>query len=124
MRVTSKSEILNEFFTPQGEKIYELIGKSALTGETTRHSLAHIIIPPGKSSALHFHKNSEETYYILKGEGWMRIDQHEFSLQPGQACLIEPGEKHQVFNQGKTDLEFLAVCAPAWVPEDSFEVGE
>ena len=124
MRVIKKSEITNEFITPQGEIIYELIGKSELTGGTTRHSFAHIVIPPDKSSVLHFHKISEETYYILKGEGWMRIDQGEFSLQPGQACLIEPGEKHQIFNRGKIDLEFLAVCAPAWVPEDSFEVGE
>jgi len=122
MRVTHKNEIQNEFITPEGEIIYELIGASALRGETAHHSLAHIIIPPGKSCALHFHKKSEETYYILNGEGWMRIDQKEFSLHPGQACLIEPGENHQIFNRGQVDLEFLAVCAPAWVPEDSYEV--
>ena len=122
MRVTHKNEIQNEFITPEGEIIYELIGASALSGETTHHSLAHITIPPGKSCALHFHKISEETYYILNGEGWMRIDQEEFSLHPGQACLIEPGENHQIFNRGQVDLEFLAVCAPAWVPEDSYEV--
>jgi len=122
MRVTHKNEIQNEFITPEGEIIYELIGASALRGETTHHSLAQIIIPPGKSCALHFHKKSEETYYILNGEGWMRIDQKEFSLHPGQACLIEPGENHQIFNRGQVDLEFLAVCAPAWVPEDSYEV--
>ncbi|MCJ7717784.1 MAG: cupin domain-containing protein, partial [Anaerolineales bacterium] len=119
MRITKKNEIQNEFVTPQGEIIYELIGVSELTGETTHHSLAHIVIPSGKSCALHYHKISEETYYILNGEGWMRVDHEEFSLQPGQACLIEPGEKHQIFNRGEVDLEFLAVCAPAWVPEDS-----
>jgi len=102
MRVTNKTEIQNELITPEGEIIYELIG--------------------AKSCALHFHKISEETYYILNGQGWMKIDQQEFSLQPGQACLIEPGENHQIFNRGEVDLEFLAVCAPAWVLEDSYEV--
>ena len=122
MRVTNKSEIQNEITTPEGEIIKELIGASALTGDTTHHSLAYIIIPPGKCCALHYHKISEETYYILNGEGWMRIDQKEFSLPSGQACLVEPGEKHQIFNRGEVDLEFLAVCAPAWVAEDSYEV--
>ena len=122
MRLVSKKEIKNALTTPQGEIIFELIGKQELSGGTSKHSLAQITILPGYSSALHYHKNSEETYYILKGEGWMRIDQREISLQPGQACLIEPGEQHQIINQGKNDLEFLAICAPAWVPEDSFEV--
>ena len=81
-----------------------------------------VIIPPGKSSAPHFHKESEETYYVLSGEGWMQISEEEFSLTPGQACLIEPGEIHQIKNLGEKDLEFLAICAPAWIPEDSFEV--
>ncbi len=122
MRVVNKDQIKDELVTPQGEIILELIGKAELSGGTSKHSLAQVIIPPGKSSALHYHKISEETYYLLQGEGWMRIDQQEFSLQPGQACLIEPGEVHQIFNPGKTDLKFLAICAPAWVPEDSFEV--
>jgi len=122
MRVVQKDQIKDELLTPQGEIILELIGKGELSGGTSKHSLAHVVIPPGKSSASHYHKISEETYFILKGEGWMRIDQQEFSLQPGQACLIEPGEVHQIFNRGKTDLEFLAVCAPAWETKDSFEV--
>ena len=122
MRVVHKDQIKDELLTPQGEIILELIGKGELSGGTSKLSLALVIIPPGKSSLLHYHENSEETYFILKGEGWMRIDQQEFSLQPSQACLIEPGEVHQIFNRGESDLEFLAICAPAWVPEDSFEV--
>jgi len=122
MRLISKKEINKPLTTPQGEIIFELIGKHEQSGGTSKHSLAQVTIPPGKASSLHYHKNSEETYYILEGEGWMRIDQREFSLQPGQACLIEPAEQHQITNRGKTDLKFLAVCAPAWVPEDSFEV--
>ena len=124
MRVISKNEIFDPLTTPQGEIIFELIGEQEQSGGTSKHSLAEVTIPPGKASSLHFHKKSEETYYILEGEGWMRIDQQEFSLQPGQACLIEPGEQHQIKNQGKNDLKFLAVCAPAWVVEDSFEMEE
>jgi mannose-6-phosphate isomerase-like protein (cupin superfamily) len=34
--------------------------------------------------------------------------------------LIEPDEVHQIFNPAKENLVFLAVCVPAWQPEDSF----
>jgi mannose-6-phosphate isomerase-like protein (cupin superfamily) len=63
---------------------------------------------------------SEETYYILTGTARMVIDQHELSLSPGQACLIQPREWHQIFNPGDVDLQFLAICAPAWNAADSY----
>jgi mannose-6-phosphate isomerase-like protein (cupin superfamily) len=122
MKVREKSGIKSSLITPAGEIIYELIGKGDEAGGISSHSIAQIQIPPGKSSVLHYHQKNEESYYILRGEAWMEIDQREFALTPGQVCLIQPGEKHRIRNKGNDDLEFLAFCAPAWVPEDSFEV--
>ena len=121
MKITDKNQIGSPLRTPDGEVIYELIGKGDLAGAVSNHSLAQIQIAPGKSSALHYHKRSEEIYFILKGEGFMSLDGKEFKLIPGQACLIQPGEIHQISNQGDAELEFLAYCVPAWVPEDSFK---
>jgi mannose-6-phosphate isomerase-like protein (cupin superfamily) len=120
MFIQSKDQILNPLTQPLGETVFELIGNSPRSGEACLHSLAHIIIPPGKSSARHYHQTSEETYYILSGHGRMVVDGKEFRLQPGQACLIVAPEVHQIFNDGEIDLEFLAICAPAWSPADSF----
>ncbi len=50
----------------------------------------------------------------------MVVDAQEFQLQPGRACLIKPLEIHQISNKGVDDLEFLAVSATAWTPNDSF----
>ena len=122
MKITDKNQIQTPLITPGGEVIYELIGKGDSAGAISSHSLAQIQIAPGKSSSLHYHKSSEEIYFILNGEGSMSLDGKEFTLIPGQACLIQPGEVHQISNQGDTELEFLAYCVPAWVPEDSYEV--
>ena len=122
MKLSDKKDIGSPLVTPTGEVIFELIGKGEESGGILSHSLAQILIPPGKSSAPHFHQESEETYFILSGEGMMTLDQKQFTLKPGQACSISPGEIHQIVNQGEKDLEFLAVCVPAWTPEDSFEV--
>jgi mannose-6-phosphate isomerase-like protein (cupin superfamily) len=97
-----------------------MIGRDPEIGETTHHSFVLVVIPPGKSSSAHYHKTSEETYYVLKGVGSMVVDTQEFQLRPGQACLIQPLELHQIFNKGEDDLEFLAVSAPAWTTDDSF----
>jgi len=108
--------------TETGEIIFELIGKAVPTTPSANHSLARIIIPSGKSSEPHYHKVSQETYFILEGEGQMCVSGEEFILKPGQACHIEPEEIHRIKNQNENDLIFLAVCVPPWVPEDSFGV--
>jgi mannose-6-phosphate isomerase-like protein (cupin superfamily) len=120
MRKVRKEDICTPLIAESGEIIYEMIGRDSEIGETTHHSLVLVVIPPGKSSNAHYHKASEETYYVLKGVGSMVVETEEFRLRPGQACLIQPLEIHQIFNKGKHDLEFLAVSAPAWTPDDSF----
>jgi len=121
MRVISKNEISEPFLAPLGEQIYEMIGKPSSIGGTTNHSFVHVVIPRGKSSPKHFHKVSEETYYMLAGTAKMTIDDAKFTLLPGQAVLIMPGEIHQIFNASDDlDLEFLTVSAPAWVPDDTY----
>lgn len=122
MKITDWKEIQQPLETESGEIIYELIGNAVNDGTDPNHSLARIIIPPGKSSTTHFHKISEETYYFLEGEGQMKVNQKDFSLQAGQSCYLAPGDIHYIKNTGDVDLEFLAVCTPAWIPEDSFEV--
>jgi mannose-6-phosphate isomerase-like protein (cupin superfamily) len=120
MKVVQYDQITEPLITPSGEQISELIGKAS--GDQSNHSLAHIVIPPGKSSAPHYHQLSQESYFMLEGEGQMQVNEHQFVLKPGQVCYIEPGETHQISNQGDGDLVFLAICVPPWVPEDSFEV--
>jgi mannose-6-phosphate isomerase-like protein (cupin superfamily) len=120
MHTTSRA-LVSPLASPGGGTVFELIGRASEHGGA-RHSLAHIVIAPGGASSRHFHKVTEETYYILRGAASMTIDSQTLALGPGDTCLIGPGEVHQITNSGGDDLEFLAVCAPAWAPDDSFEV--
>ena len=115
-----QKELAFALFTPHGETIYELVGRLPEHGGTAALSLAHIVIPPGKASLAHTHKVIEETYYILRGDARVFLDNRQFNLAPSQAVLILPGQLHQIFNSGEADLEFLAICSPAWYPEDAF----
>lgn len=121
MRVITKQEIDKPFEAPLGERIYEMIGRPAELGGTSKHSLVHVVVPPGKRSPSHYHEVSEETYYILRGTALMAIDEHRWRAAPGMAFTMLPGEIHQIVNDGDEDLEFLTISAPAWVPDDTFE---
>ena len=112
-----KEDIHDPLRTSHGEVLYELVGRA---GGATGHSLAHVVVPPAKASLAHHHQVSEETYYVLEGRARMQLDGQEFEMAPGQACLILPGQVHQIFNAGDDALEFLVICAPAWYAEDSY----
>lgn len=121
MFINQRDKVISPLTQPLGETVFELVGASAHSGDARLHSLAYILIPPGSCSSAHYHKHSEESYYILAGQGRMVVDGQTYTLSPGQVCLICPPEVHQIFNDGAVDLEFLAVCAPAWSPGDSFK---
>jgi mannose-6-phosphate isomerase-like protein (cupin superfamily) len=117
--ITSKEKVQKPFVNVTGERVYEMVGKPARLGGATKHSFGYAVIPPNCSSRLHYHPQAEETYYMLKGEGRLVIDGVEHNVRPGDAILISPPEKHQIFNEGGEDLEFVVVCAPAWEPDNS-----
>ena len=98
-----------------GEKIYELLGRG-FEEKSEIHSVAHVLIPPGKSSLLHLHPVAEESYYILHGEAKVLVGNEEAIISSGQIVLIPPQEKHKITNIGEEELEFLAICVPAWEP--------
>ena len=124
MRLTRKEQIDKPFCSPTGERVYEMLGAPEHIGGANYHSFSHVVIPAGRSSRLHYHPIAEETYYILSGEGRMLVDDKELKLLPGDALLIHTLEKHQIFNDSDLDLEFIAVCAPAWTPDNSVYLDE
>ena len=120
MRVVKFEDIKKPFLAPKGEIIYEMIGRPNEIGGTKNHSLVHVSLPVGKMSSSHYHKVTEETYYILSGNATMTINGKSFKVEPNLAILIMPNEVHQIINDGEEQLEFLTISGPAWVPDDEY----
>jgi mannose-6-phosphate isomerase-like protein (cupin superfamily) len=80
----------------------------------TRHSVAEIRHPPGTASQEHFHTEAEEVYYVLSGNGGIRVDGETRTLKPGDVAIITPGEHHTVWQEGEGDLVLLVTCVPAY----------
>ncbi|MCZ7356345.1 MAG: cupin domain-containing protein [Candidatus Methanoperedens sp.] len=66
------------------------------------YRLAHAVVNPGRAARQHSLKNSE-VYYILKGEGIMRINEESANVHPGQAVCIPPGLRKYIRNTGESD---------------------
>jgi mannose-6-phosphate isomerase-like protein (cupin superfamily) len=121
MHILSRDTV-TPLVSQHGEIISELIGRADRSSQ--RHSVAYIAIPPGKSSVLHYHPVTEESYHILQGKARMVVGDEEAILAPGQSVLIPPQTPHRITNIGEIDLAFLAFCVPAWEPSCEVPVAQ
>lgn len=77
--------------------------------KTTGSQLSFQTMVPGQDSGfLHTHKNHEELYFILKGEGQYQVDGEIFPVSEGSIVRVAPEGKRALKNTG--DSELLMLC--------------
>ena len=104
------------FTTKDGSQIRSIL--DCANAPVRNQSLAEASIPAGRSTDRHYHKKSEEFYFLLEGNGTMEIDGEKRSVAPGDAILIPPGAWHQI--TASTALRFLCCCAPPYSHDDTY----
>ena len=83
-----------------------------------RYSIAHALVPKGKSSLPHKLTKASEVYYFLEGEGVMHIDEETHEVRAGSLVYVPPNATQYLDNTGKRDISFLCIVDPYWRPED------
>ncbi len=106
----------NPFTTKDGSTIRSILDRTNAPVE--KQSLAEATVPAGGATERHYHKLSEEFYFILEGEGGMEIDGDHRDVGPGDAVLIPAGSWHQI--TARTELRFLCCCAPPYSHDDTY----
>ena len=105
------------FITKDGSEIRELLAHR--NSSIRNQSLAEARLQPGAATQEHFHRRTEEIYYITHGSGRMRIENEEREVKIGDAIAIPPGQKHKIWNIGEDVLRLLCCCAPAYEHDDT-----
>jgi mannose-6-phosphate isomerase-like protein (cupin superfamily) len=106
------------FTTKDGSTIRELLGLP--TSRLVRNqSLAEATLAGGQATARHYHRESEEIYLLLDGDGTIEVDGQEREVGPGDAVLIPPGAWHTL-RAGPDGARLLCCCAPPYRHEDTF----
>jgi quercetin dioxygenase-like cupin family protein len=49
----------------------------------------------GHRCSIHYHKNKDETFYLLDGKVLLELDGKTIVMNKGDAQLIEPNQKHR-----------------------------
>lgn len=104
------------FTTKDGSTIRSLLDLS--NAPVKGQSLAEATLPSGGSTERHYHKVSEEFYYILKGAGVMEVDGEEREVGRGDAILIPAGAWHEI--KAREAMQFLCCCAPPYAHDDTY----
>jgi mannose-6-phosphate isomerase-like protein (cupin superfamily) len=104
------------FTTKDGSTIRSLLDLS--NAPVRNQSLAEASLPAGAEIERHYHRVSEEFYYLTAGRGLMEIDGIEREVAPGDAILIPPGAWHRI--RAIETLQFLCCCAPPYSHEDTY----
>lgn len=73
----------------------------------------YIVVPPGKTGyPFHSHRNNDELFIILEGEGTYRFGTESYPVRAGDICSALAGDAstaHQLTNTGSGDLRYFAV---------------
>lgn len=54
-----------------------------------------LILSKGYQCSYHYHKNKDETFYVLDGKVGMNVEGEKKVLYPGDIQLINPYQKHR-----------------------------
>jgi mannose-6-phosphate isomerase-like protein (cupin superfamily) len=105
------------FTTKDGSEIRELLAhrNSCIRNQ----SLAEARVPVGGQTTPHYHPRTEEIYYIISGQGALKIGDESRAVGPGDAIAIPPGAEHQITNTGREILKFICCCAPGYENDDT-----
>jgi len=76
-------------------------------------SIKQETMPPNSQEQLHFHKNAQQFFFILKGKATFIVDEEVFEVIENSGFHITPSKKHLIKNQSDFDLEFLVISNPS-----------
>lgn len=74
-----------------------------------RLTMGHTTIYPTGCTTGHAHDDMEEVYFVISGEGVMRVGDDEFPIKPGDGLYVPPGEFHTTRQTGNVPLVVLWV---------------
>src|SRR5205814_5086153 len=82
------------FITKDGSTIRSILDRT--NAPVQNQSLAEARVPASGRTERHYHKISEEFYFILEGAGEIELDGEHRTVGAGDAILIPPGAWHTI----------------------------
>jgi mannose-6-phosphate isomerase-like protein (cupin superfamily) len=101
-----------------GVTLQELVGRVARAATTPVLSIAKFTLAPGVSSGMSFNHRAVEVFLVTQGSGQVRVGNEVTDVGPDSTVFIPAEVPHAIDAGAGSLLEFYAVSAPAFAPED------
>lgn len=69
--------------------------------------IIHEQMPPNSMEQLHFHRDSEQFFYVLSGTLGILIGEKTYFLKTKQGIFVPKDAPHKVFNDSNLTAEFI-----------------
>jgi uncharacterized cupin superfamily protein len=101
-------------FAGSGRQVSIALGREPLSTDfMKRHpfDVEILRVPPGqKPYPYHSHSAQWEFYHVISGKGVVRHDEGTTPIETGDAFIFEPGQAHQLVNDGTEELLVYVVA--------------
>ena len=101
-------------FGSAGREVSEALGRNPRSTDLReRHpfDVEILRVPPGRSACpYHSHSAQWEFYHVISGTGVVRHEDGTTAIAPGDAFIFQPGQPHQLTNDGAEDLIVYVVA--------------
>lgn len=86
-------------------------------------SIAQARVKPGITTRWHRLINTIERYSITSGQGLVEVgDLKGQQVKAGDIVIIPADCRQRIKNTGQTDLKFLAICTPRFLPKNYIDM--
>jgi D-lyxose ketol-isomerase len=68
-----------------------------------------LILLPGQNCPPHYHRAKKETFFVHSGRCFVKLDEREIVLQPGESRTMEPGVVHEFWSDVATVVEEVSM---------------
>lgn len=75
-------------------------------------------LSPRRSAVPHYHKVSEELYYVQSGKGFATVGGRRFEVSSGDAVYVPTNMMHALENAGDGPMRVVCISSPAYADSD------
>ena len=105
MKIVSLADIPEEGVSHNPEIKKQVLLARGLVPHLTNFSRSRL--SPGQVARAHKHAGMYEVFFVESGTGVIKVDDLEQPLQRGVCIAVEPGEAHEIVNDGADDLVLI-----------------
>lgn len=93
-------------------------GSYTVLRDEADHKVKSILVSPGSRISYQTHARRSEHWFIVRGEGSVRLDGIDHLVGPGSTIDVVQGVAHRIQNTGTDDLIFIEVQHGDYFGED------